>query len=270
MEQVTRYRIFLASPGDLSAERESVRRTVDLINHNAGAELGFSVELLGWEDTLPGAGRPQSLINQDVDSCDLFIGVLHKRWGTPTGEFESGFHEEFVRAEHRRDSSSAPDIWLFFKELDSQLLADPGEQLQRVVRFKREIQGRHFYKEFSEKADLAQKLQAFLTKHLISAARPAEGEYSGVQGGIDAAPETTGNTVVEPSEALQQVADSLSKLADAPVVISRDPRQANLTAFETARIHLLGSALFADDQGELLSVHHQNTERTPKTGSLWM
>ena len=89
--------IFLASPGDLESERRAAKEVVDEVAMTA-RELGISLELLGWEDTLPGAQRPQDAINADLDSADLVVGLLWRRWGQPTGhgEYTSGFEEEFV------------------------------------------------------------------------------------------------------------------------------------------------------------------------------
>ncbi|MDE2481711.1 MAG: hypothetical protein KGN02_05940 [bacterium] len=35
------------------------------------SEVGVALELLEWEDTLPGAARPQEVINRDLDQADL-------------------------------------------------------------------------------------------------------------------------------------------------------------------------------------------------------
>src|ERR1022692_1811376 len=52
--------------------------------------MGVQLDALGWEDTLPGKGRPQGLINADLKNADLIVFVFWKRWGTPTGSFSSG------------------------------------------------------------------------------------------------------------------------------------------------------------------------------------
>src|SRR5262245_5594641 len=104
--------VFLASPGDLGEERKLAREIVDRVNHGLARRLEWRIELLGWEDTLPGMARPQALINRDVETCDLFIGALHERWGTPTGDYSSGFEEEFELAAARRRATGAPEMWL--------------------------------------------------------------------------------------------------------------------------------------------------------------
>lgn len=141
---------FLASPGDLQEERNIVRESVERLNKVIGRELNWQIELLGWEDTLPGYARPQSIINRDVEACELFLGILWRRWGQPTGEYESGFEEEFVRASSRHNTDGKPEIWLFFKEVDIENIKDPGEQLSKVLKFKEEQirEKKVFFKEF--------------------------------------------------------------------------------------------------------------------------
>jgi hypothetical protein len=112
-------RVFLASPGDLAEERRAARQVVDNLNQNFSAELGWTVDLLGWEDTLPGYKRPQELINKDVDSCDLFQGLLSKRWGESTGRYSSGFEAELEQARRRREQTGEPEIWIAFKSKSS-------------------------------------------------------------------------------------------------------------------------------------------------------
>jgi len=74
-------RVFLASPGDLPEERRLAKDAVDEINKQIAPLLGFRVELMAWEETLPGYGRPQDIINQELDVCELFIGMMWKKMG---------------------------------------------------------------------------------------------------------------------------------------------------------------------------------------------
>src|SRR3954470_18165980 len=96
--------VFLASPSDVTEERKATQEVVDTINSTVSRDLGWSIDLLVWENTSPGYGRPQELINPLVDVCGLFIGLLWERWGQPSGEHTSGFEEEFERARKRRKS----------------------------------------------------------------------------------------------------------------------------------------------------------------------
>lgn len=145
--------VFLASPSDLQAERQYARECVDEWNEVNADRSGWFVELMGWEDTLPQAGRPQEIINQEVDKCVLFVGMMHRLWGNPTGSgATSGFHEEFTRAADRYDKSDEPFISLFFKEIGD--VTDPGDQLSKVIDFRQEITNskKFFYKSLSSDA----------------------------------------------------------------------------------------------------------------------
>jgi hypothetical protein len=91
-------RIFLASPGDLAEERSAIKQAVEELNESWCSFHGYHIELVGWELTVSKFGRPQALINRDLDTCEYFLGLLYKRWGTPPdriGSFSSGFEEEF-------------------------------------------------------------------------------------------------------------------------------------------------------------------------------
>lgn len=134
-------KIFLASPGDLADERKAAKAIVDEFNNQLAESFGYQVELVGWEDTLPGVGRPQAIINRDLDGCDLFVGMLWKRWGTPPGTepYTSGFEEEFKRSMSRHKREGRPEISLLLKDLDAATLADPGDHLKKVIAFKDQV-----------------------------------------------------------------------------------------------------------------------------------
>src|SRR6185503_2260810 len=102
-------RVFLASPGDLRDERVAAKAMVDHINKMLSDFEGYHVDLVGWEDTLPQYGRAQAVINQDLETCELFVGMLWERWGTPPskdGAFTSGFEEEYEIAITSREAAS--------------------------------------------------------------------------------------------------------------------------------------------------------------------
>lgn len=164
---------FLASPGDLSTERKSVKATVDEINKSVAIMLGFRIELMGWEDTLPSAGRPQAIINNELDQCELFIGMIWKRWGTPPdsgSKYSSGFEEEYARSVERNVQTGQPEIALYFKKIEQAFLEDPGLGLQRVLSFRNQIISRRevYFKEFEEDQDLQRNVRDKLTSYLFA------------------------------------------------------------------------------------------------------
>ena len=134
-------------------------------------ELGYQIELLGWEDTVASFGRPQQLINEEVDRCDLFIGLMWKRWGTPPdrdGNFSSGFHEEFERSIARREDSGSPEIALFFKEIAAEFMEDSGDDLKRVLEFRDTIiaEKKILFQNFSKIRDMEKLVWKCLAAHV--------------------------------------------------------------------------------------------------------
>ena len=126
-------KIFLGSPGDLLQERRAVKAVVDEVNALLAERLGYQVELVGWENTSSTFGRPQATINRELERCELFLGLMWKRWGTSTdtsGPYSSGFEEEFTTSVARRLSQGRPEISILFKTVDQELLRDPGDELE--------------------------------------------------------------------------------------------------------------------------------------------
>ena len=136
------YRVFIASPGGLDAERREFRRILQKINDQDANDRGVQFTPVGWEHTLSGHGRPQALINEDIRSCDYFVLVLHTKWGTPPGDpgdkYSSGTEEEFECAKKflaDRDLHMR-QIVVLFKEVSVDILVDPGEGVRKVLNFK--------------------------------------------------------------------------------------------------------------------------------------
>jgi len=135
-------KVFLASPGDLPDERKAAKFVVDEFNSLLAEEFGYQVELVGWEDTVSVFGRPQETINRELERCELFVGLMWKHWGTPpdiSGTYTSGFEEEFKRSVERRLIDGYPEISLLLKEIDPEFLKDPGEELKKVLAFKKQL-----------------------------------------------------------------------------------------------------------------------------------
>jgi hypothetical protein len=77
------YRVFIASPSGLEKEREAFRDTLHKYNGMDAIARGVSFIPVGWEETIGGRRRPQSIINDEAKTCDCFIMVLWDRWGSP-------------------------------------------------------------------------------------------------------------------------------------------------------------------------------------------
>lgn len=135
--------VFVASPGDVEAERGKLEDVIRELNVTWSRELGVRLDLVRWEThAYPGMGAdPQDVINDQIpDDYDVFVGIMWCRYGTPTGRAGSGTVEEFDRAKARYDNDpNAVQLMVYFKDEPippSRL--DPG-QLSKVNAFRESL-----------------------------------------------------------------------------------------------------------------------------------
>ena len=133
------FSVFVASPGDVEAERDCLEEIIRELNIAWSRELGIRLELIRWEThAYPGIGDDaQAVINAQIPTdYDLFIGIMWCRYGTPTGRAGSGTIEEFQRAKNRYDAEpSSIQLMFYFKDAPippSKL--DPDQQFPKTCR----------------------------------------------------------------------------------------------------------------------------------------
>jgi formylglycine-generating enzyme required for sulfatase activity len=161
-ERLTSYRIFIASPGDVAAEREIARKVIDETSKFLESRK-ISLQARGWEDVAPGLGRAQGLINPEVEKADLLVGILWKRFGTHTGVADSGTEEEFNKFYQRWQAGEKVDVLMYFREPPREMVDDPGEQLKKVLAFRQKFETLGLYRSYKETDDFADMLR----KHLV-------------------------------------------------------------------------------------------------------
>lgn len=167
--QLTAYRIFIASPGGLMEVRQRFRQVIEKYNTEDAIRRGVLFIPVGWELTLGGLGRPQSLINREIEECDAFFLILHDRWGSNPGSVEgytSGTEEEYHKAlEHVADPQRPMrEISVFFKSVGAERLSDPGVQLNAVLDFKKtlEAEKKLLFQQFDEISEFETALRMLL------------------------------------------------------------------------------------------------------------
>jgi len=165
-------RAFIASPGGLEAERRAAFSAAAEINRTVARQLNGRLELIGWEETISGIGRPQALINADMETCELFIGVMWSSWGSrPSidGPYTSGFEEEFELSRERFERTQSPEMAMFFKDVEPAQKRDPGEELKKVLGFQEKLRNekKFLYATFATDDDFAARVREFLSVHTI-------------------------------------------------------------------------------------------------------
>jgi hypothetical protein len=151
--------VLIASPSDVSAERDAVESAIHEWNANHHERMGIMLHPVRWEThSYPASGdRPQAIINrQIVDSGDILIGVFGSRLGTPTGVAQSGTIEEIEK--FRRVGKH---VALYFSIADIPQSAD-RDQLKALENYQRERQRDTLFGKFRTPEDL----RRLVTQHL--------------------------------------------------------------------------------------------------------
>lgn len=166
-EKVTRLRVFVASPGDVSDERDSLKDVIDELNHGIAENKGLMLQFVGWEtDAWPGFGEDaQDVINREIDPYDIFIGIMWKRFGTPTKRSGSGIEEEFEQAYSLWLEYGRPRLMLYFKKAPFfPSSKKETEQMNKILDFKKKVKDEGvLYWEYDD----PNKFKRLLKEHLI-------------------------------------------------------------------------------------------------------
>jgi hypothetical protein len=171
-KQITHISVFLASPSDLNEERAVVKNVIDELNSIVRQTLNVHLDLLTWENNAyPSVGiDAQDVINKQLgDEYDIFIGMMWKKFGTPTHRAGSGTEEEFNRAyEKFVQTKGETKIMVYFSAKPVQLDEIDVEQLGKIKEFKKRAQDLGVLHWSFNDADSFQKL---LKMHLLSHVR---------------------------------------------------------------------------------------------------
>ena len=233
--------------------------------------VGWQTMLYMWEDVVPGFGRPQEIINANVDECAVFLGLLWERWGQQTGKYSSGFEEEFERALARRKETGEPEIWLVFKAVNADKMKDPGPELSKVIEFRnRQMSlGEILYKEVSDCSDWKSKLTNWLWFYVSSQLSAASQSLQSQQPASSPDLQSTEAAASHPSGSQTAEIEISQQLLASTASLTRAIKNKELEAvrrekgalreFDVARLFLLSaSTMFRWYTGDTLQTHEMN------------
>lgn len=182
---IARYHVFIASPGDVKAEREAVRAFFEKYNTSFAELRGVHFEIVEWNThATAGYGRPQARITQETleryrDSLALVIGILGQRFGSPSGTHDSGTEEEFEWTVKSRTESKFPEFKLFFKDAKTVTFsADNADadlaQWKKVKAFRERVDAGKtvLFRTYTDPADFVKLLDEDVGRWLNDPARP--------------------------------------------------------------------------------------------------
>lgn len=175
-EHTQKIRIFVASPGDVGKEREYLKTVVDELNTTIAPFKGLSLELVKWEThATPSMGRAQAVINSQLSEYDIFIGIMWKRFGTPTGKADSGTQEEFQLAYKQWEESKSIRILFYFCQAPFMpRKVEEITQLQKVVEFRESLASVGLTWEYLDSDEFPNVVRPHLARIILDT--PSEGE----------------------------------------------------------------------------------------------
>jgi len=166
------YNCFISSPSDVPVERELCEKVLVEVNKSTGKIYDFRIESLKWEnDVVPGIGDDgQDVINQNIgNGYDIFIGIMHTKFGTPTKNAGSGTEEEFNNAYERYTKKEKVEIMFYFNDAPPLKLSElvPSE-LEKINLFKNRISKLGcLYCKYNGPNDFEDKLRSHLNQFFI-------------------------------------------------------------------------------------------------------
>lgn len=173
-KNITKVRLLISSPGDVQVEREKLREVVAELNHVLGKQLNFVIEPVGWETHChPALGRPQAVINEQIGSYDIFVGIMWKRFGTPTGVAESGTEEEFRIAYSEWEKKRKLIMLFYFSQAPytPQSAIELSQHL-KVLNFKEELRAKGLVWDYQGTNEFPELIRRHLSDELWGIFKP--------------------------------------------------------------------------------------------------
>ena len=142
--------VFIASPNDVSKERRYTVEVVRSVSSKIASIYGVVLAPITWEEFAPissgEAINPQFNILKRIKSHSIFIGILHKRYGTKIPEMGdiSGTESEFNHAlQHRKNIQ----ILTYFRDIKktTNLSKDEIEQLANLNLLKEKLRDKKIF-----------------------------------------------------------------------------------------------------------------------------
>jgi hypothetical protein len=167
----TIYKCFIASPSDTQPERDICDKVFTKINETVGEHHNFRIEPLKWENhTYPSFGTDgQDVINSQIGGkYDIFLGIMWKKFGSPTPRAGSGTEEEFELAYKKYESDKSLQIMFYFNDATFGMNDIDANQVGKVQSFKTKVSKLGgLYHQYNGVEDFQEKLDKHLTNYLL-------------------------------------------------------------------------------------------------------
>ena len=158
-------KLMIASPSDVSRERDTIRSVVHEWNSVHSEDRKLVLMPVGWDTHAePEMGnRPQELLNQQIlEDCDFLVAVFWTRIGSPTGRSVSGTVEEIE--EHIGCGKPA---MIYFSNAPVRPDRLDRAQYEALNQFRRHCEDRGLIETYEDLQDFREKIGRQLAQKVI-------------------------------------------------------------------------------------------------------
>ena len=149
------YKLFIGSPSDVQEEREIIEDIVNKMNDFYEPFDVPKLKLISLKTNVRskiGHLESQKVIDKQIDGkYNVFIGILWKKFGTKTGNYDSGTEQEFYNAYSKyEENPKSMEIMFYFCERTPEFSEIDGNQLALVQKFRKKLEDNNgLYKTYS-------------------------------------------------------------------------------------------------------------------------
>ena len=165
------FRVFIASPSGLGAERVAVLDEINRYNEAEAMARGVLFVPAGMKASFSAFGREQT--GPQILESDYFILLLWDRWGSAAGSpagavSKSGTEAEYTVALecYRNPERPMSQLVMMFKAVSPQQLSDAGPQLDRIIEFRKEIEEQQNH--HADSFDTTRRCRSLMRWHLAT------------------------------------------------------------------------------------------------------
>ena len=168
---IENFRVLISSPGDVYKERDLCNDVIQELNRTVCPRYSVRLECVRWEThCTPGVGTGvQSVVNKQIGPTDIYVGIMWKRFGTPTKRASSGTEEEFNIAYRTWRETQDLKIMFYFRKSGFYPEDEDLKQFKKVRAFqKRAKSSGVFYAEYKDPTAFAAQLREHLIRVVIN------------------------------------------------------------------------------------------------------
>lgn len=255
------YTIFISSPDDVKEERNIIENAINETNryyrHDEKIPKLNLIKLETDVRSIITNQEAQTVIDKQIEGkYNVFIGILWKKFGTPTEKYGSGTEQEFYNAynKHLEDPNSM-DLMFYFCTKDFIFKDVNVEQLSSVEKFKKELQNKKgFYKEYSDIEEFKEIIKNDLIKLVTESITFKENEDAEEDDGLIDLMETYSNNLSKVDDEIKLLSYDINIFSNELGVLSK---QKPKTRKETKYHYDSASEAFAEFSNKI-EIHNKN------------